>query len=164
MSVSNPFAEADPWTTSTEMWLGVGNHIVKITQADDETTESSGNPKLVLRFENANGAQRAWENYHERFLDKIVALYDSAGIERPQEGEYDPEDHCRLTEKCRKRLLNRYVGIIVRKEKSNNDPTKEFDRVKGYVTPAMLGDMPANTQGLPSSGSAGQYSDDEIPF
>jgi hypothetical protein len=162
MSVSNPFESSESWDVSTERYIGVGNHVAKIIEVGDETS-SNNRPKLVLKFENRDGTIRAWEPYHAAFLEKIVALYDAAGIDRPREGEFDPNDECRLNAAARQRLMNQWVGIVVRDEPSFKDPSKSYATVQGYVTPATLGaDVPIDR--VPQSTAAGAYGDDDIPF
>jgi hypothetical protein len=170
---TNPFAGADAWETSTGEYLGVGNHRVRIDQADDASSQQ-GKPQIALIFRNDEGMKSDWCNYSSEFLSKVVALFDAAGIERPQVGEFDPQDNCRLTEACRKRLLGREVGIVVRLEDDYKDPTKQVPRVAGYV-PASRIDGGADTRGLPPAqqqqpqkSSAPAQSpataDDRIPF
>src|SRR5215831_15241911 len=123
MSVDNPFATADAWEVSTQQewnpekpWLPIGNHVCTIVEANDDTAKSSGNPKLVLLMDNVQGKTIGYESYHSNFLGKIVALFDAAGIPRPQEGEFDPEDNCRLSPGCRARLVGKSVGVVIRNE------------------------------------------------
>lgn len=159
--MSNPFEEADPWEVSTDTLLPVGNHVVSITEAEDDTN-SKGNPTLALKFENAAGSIKDWEHYSETFLRKIVALYQHAGLEIPQEGEFDPDDHCRLTGKKRAQLVGKKIGIVVREEPRNDDPSKMQKRVQGFVDPSQIdADLPVDASPYASVASS---VDDDIPF
>jgi hypothetical protein len=169
VSVDNPFATSDTWDVSLDEYLGNGNHVVTITEAVDETAKSTGNPKLVLKLVNPNGSIQAFEGYHAGFLRKIVSIFDAAGIPRPQDGEFDPEDNCRLTPACRQRLVGKNVGIVVRPEAGQPDEqgnVKEWPRVKGYVEPSQVNaDIPTDTSGMQTAavGATPDPSDD-IPF
>jgi hypothetical protein len=146
--------------------LPKGNHVVTIIQADDGTAVSSGNPQIVLKFENPNGAIRAWETYHPEFLRKVVALFDAAGLARPETGEFDPNDRCRLSQVYLSKLLNKQIGIIVREEADNRvDHVGEMRlRVQGYVQPRkILEDVPIDDRGLANVG-ASATEDDDLPF
>lgn len=163
--MSNPFEETDPWEVSLDTILGVGNHAVKIVEAEDGTT-SNNNPQIVLRFENDQGSIRAWEAYHSEFLSKIVSLYQAAGVALPQEGEFDPSDSCRLTQDCIDRLRGRMVGIVVREEDDFKNPGQKRSRVKGYVPAAKVGgkqQAPA-PQFVAASASRPPGEDLDIPF
>jgi hypothetical protein len=75
---ANPFDDADPWTVSTDNWLGVGNFIVRIVYAEDASAKSSGNPQIALKFENNDGAKLDWCAYSADFLARVVSLFDAA--------------------------------------------------------------------------------------
>lgn len=134
----NPFESTEAWETSLDNLLPVGNHAVKIVEAEGGTT-SNQNPQITLKFENDSGSIRAWEAYHSDFLSKIVALYQAAEVQLPQPGEFDPGDNCRLSDDCIDRLRNRWVGIVVREEDDRLNPGQKRSRVKGYVPVAKLG-------------------------
>lgn len=161
----NPFASAEAWETSTGEYLGVGNHRVTIEEAEDASS-AQGKPQIALLFRNSGGIKKDWCNYNSGFLARVVALFDAAGVERPQVGEFDPQDNCRLSEACRKRLVGKEVGIVVRLEEDYKDATKQVPRVKGYV-PASKIDGSGDTRGLPepaAQASAASSRDDSIPF
>jgi hypothetical protein len=166
--VSNPFESAEAFETYTDTYLGIGNHRVKIEVAEDASSKKEHKPQIALQFRNANGTKRDWCNYNEKFLGKVVALYDSAGVERPKEGEFDVGDHCRLSKACIERLVGREVGIVIRPEADQDGVERE--RVKGYVKPDQVDDAPAatsNGNGGSSGASASTASDaelDDIPF
>ena len=164
MSLTNPFAQADAWDVSTDTMLPVGNHVVTIIEADDQTAKSSGNPQLHLKMQNENGSIQDWVAYHGDFLGKIVSVFDAAGIERPGDGEFDPDDNYRLTASCIRRVRDKKVGIVIREEEDNREPGKMRKRVQGYVTPDKItGDIPADTSGL-ATATASSVADDDIPF
>jgi hypothetical protein len=164
---ANPFASAEAWETSTDTMMGIGPHVATIIEQADSTAKSSGNPVLELKFENGAGETiRDWLPYNEGFLAKVVALYDSAGLERPDEGEFDPSDHCRLTAKKINQLGGKKIGIMVRDEDDDREVGKKRRRVAGYVTPSRITEeMAADTRGLSTSSSTkSKNDDDDIPF
>lgn len=162
----SPFESAERWDVSTDTLLPVGNHVVTIIQAENGTTRTSGNPQIELKLENAQGSMRDWMVYNEKLLGKVSSLYEAAGVQLPQTGEFNPEDHCRLTQKCVDRLTSKKVGIVIREEPQRDDPTKMRRVIKGYVTPDRItSDMPADTRGLPQAGQAASpVADDDLPF
>jgi hypothetical protein len=138
-----------------------------ITEVEDSTAQSSGNPVIELKLENAAGETiRDWVVYHEAFLGKVVALFDSAGLDRPVEGEYDPDDHCRLTKQKIDQLRGKTVGNVNRDEPDNRPgKTGSRRRVQGYVQPSRItDDIPTDTRGLPNANSQVQNDDSDIPF
>src|SRR5215831_12370185 len=136
---TNPFDDADPWTVSTDNWLGVGNFIVKIVYAEDATAKTSGNPQIALKFENEQGAKLDWCAYSGDFLARVVSLFDAAEVQRPQPGEFDPNDNYRLTQACIDRLVGKTIGIVNREEPDYKDPTVMRVRVQGYTTASAIG-------------------------
>ncbi len=165
---TNPYSSAEAWDPSNAM-LPVGDHVVKIMEAEDETS-SNQNPQIILRFGNDQGTIKCWETYHDKFLGKIVALYDAAGVERPAEGEFNPNDKCRLTQKCIDRLLDKEIGIVVREETDTSDPLnpKVRKRVQGYIEPSRITEGP-DTRGLPGAQAASssrppEEAQSKIPF
>jgi hypothetical protein len=151
---------------------------MRIESTEDKTTESSGNPKLIVDLSSPHGSMTDFIPYHGGFLDKIVALFNAAEIDLPGEGEFDPEDNCRLTAACRKRLHGKSVGVVVREEEDGkgerdaNGNVKMWSRVKGYVTVGQIpGGGGAVQESLPASNaSSGQRSasrpanEPDIPF
>jgi hypothetical protein len=169
MSVSNPFTGAKAWAGDT--MLQVGRHVAKIVQCDDATAKVDPyRPMLELRFENDDGYQRDRVPYDGELVGKLASLFDAAGIERPQDGEFDPNDKFRLTASCRQRLVGKEVGLTVKEEPDREDPQKMWPRVKGYYNPQKAGqDLPADTDGLPDiaeseSASRPAGEDKRIPF
>lgn len=161
------FDTADRWDVSLDTMLPVGNHVVKIIQADGGTTRSvNAYPQIELKFEAPTGTIRDWLVYHSQLLGKVASLYDAAGVTQPQEGEYDTEDNCRLTQKCIDRLWGKTIGIVVREEDDNRNPGQKRRRVQGYVTADRItSDVPADTSGLPTAGAqANSAAQDKIPF
>lgn len=174
----NAFDQADAWNPeggSSDDWIPNGDHVVSVRVADDDTAKSSGNPKLAVELEDDQGRQRKdWIPYSEKFLNRIVSIFDAAGIDRPRDGEFDPQDHMRLTSQCRGRLIGKKVGIIVRDGDPNLDG-KIFPEVQGYVLPSRItqvdmpatdrSDVPIDTTGLAGMSTArSAIPDDEVPF
>jgi hypothetical protein len=92
---------------------------------------------------------------------KVAQLFDAAGVERPQEGEFNPETG-ELTDACVGRLRNRKVGVVIRNEDSMKNPGTQEPRIAGYVEAARItDDVPADTRGMTSSTAA---ADDRVPF
>lgn len=165
----NPFESVERWEQrlTSESLLPAGDHVVTIVEAEGDTA-STGNPQIVMRLEAPAGYLRHYETYHDQHLSKVAALYDCADVQVPQVGEFDPGDRMRISDKAIARLVGRKVGVVVRMEPDQNDSSKEWPRVAGYVEPARVTGEP-DTRGLPSSGggfSSGSSvtSDDEIPF
>jgi len=148
----NPFETAERWEPYLSRYISEeGNYVFTITEAEDATAQGGQKgPQIFMQLEAKEGSIKDWLNYNEgRSLGKVTSLYESAGIPVPQKGEFDPSDHCRLTQACIDRLVGRRVGGVVRKEDSYKEPGKTILRVKGYVAPNRLtDDLPADTRGL----------------
>jgi hypothetical protein len=165
--MSFDFQNADAWSVSTDTMLPVGNHLVTIQNPVMSET-STGKPQLELKVENELGAIRDWLVITPNSIGKIVMLYDAAGVERPQEGEFNPENGW-LTDAAVDRLHGRKVGVVIREEVDNRDPSKMRRRVMGYTDAhQMASDIPADTTGLPAvpaaSASRPADEDDKVPF
>lgn len=158
------FQAAEAWKVSDAM-LPPGDHLVTIV--NPIVSESSGGyPQIELRVENAQGSLRDWIVILPSTIGKVVSVFDAAGVARPQEGEFDPETG-RLTDATVDRLHNRRVGVVVRQEPDNRDPTKLRTRIQGYVDVSQIGsDIPADTSGLPVAPSSSRppNEDDRVPF
>lgn len=152
---SNPFESADPWEVSLDKPLfPVGNFLATITSVEDATA-MSGNPQVIVRVENDSYSIRDWVAYHENFLSKIVAVFEAAGVARPQAGEFDPADHCRLSASCIARLVDRQVAVVVYDEDDDRPDHmgEKRRRVRGYRPASELTeDAPIDTAGLPAAG------------
>jgi hypothetical protein len=157
---ANPFAAAEAWETSTDTYLPAGNFKVKIELAEDESRKN-GKPTIKLQFGNDQGTKGDFCPYDEGFLDRVAALFDCAGLERPKEGEFDPGDHCRLTKACIDRLIGAEIGIVIRPEEYNG---KVNDRVKGYVKADQISDVQPYIAPADGGGGGDAAADDPVPF
>jgi hypothetical protein len=147
--------------------LPVGSHVVTITDPVMGQA-STGNPQIELRVEGDLGSMRDWLVITPNTIGKVVSVFDAAGIERPQDGEFDPDTGV-LTDACVDRLHNRKVGVVVREEPDNREPGKMRRRIAGYVDAhQLMSDIPADTSGLPpvSAPSTSRPSDEDkrVPF
>jgi len=163
------FETAEAWDVSTGTILPKGNHVVVIDDAQDNTS-SGGYPELDLWMSNSDGTCRDWLVITENSIGKIAALADAVGVERPKEGEFDPET-LRLSADWIRKLVGKKAGIVVREEDDARNPGQKRTRVAGYVDPAMFGSdvTPAAeaTGGAlfqPPGGSPQSAVDDDIPF
>jgi hypothetical protein len=131
----NPFDEAEAWEVGKSAF-DEGSHVVTIANAEGDTS-TSGNPMVILSLEDAAHSMRDWVGYHPDFLAKIVAVFDGAGVKRPQDGEFDPNDSFRLTDKTIGRLVGKQIGILVRNELDNRpDHQGEMrPKIAGYSRP-----------------------------
>jgi len=172
---TNPFDETEAWEPYLDKYISEeGNYVFTIVEAEDATSQTSKMPQLFLQLEAREGKIRDWVNYRhdeeKQQLDKVLAVYKAAEVQTPQEGEFDPADHCRLSSGCIARLVGRKVGGVVRLEDSFKDPTKQVLRIQGYVpSNRITDDMPADTANLPDVGAAaaanaGGSDDLDIPF
>jgi hypothetical protein len=165
--MSFDYGSAEAWKVSTDTMLPVGNHVVTIM--DPIMGEAgTGNPQIELRVENEQGKMRDWLVITPNTIGKVVSVFDAAGVERPQPGEFNPDSGV-LTDRCVDRLHNRKVGVVVREEVDNRDTSKMRRRIMGYLDAhQMNADMPADTSGLPTESApsvsrpAGE--DQRIPF
>jgi hypothetical protein len=134
----SPFDEAEAWEGGKALF-DEGSHVVTISSAEGDTSQS-GNPMIVFNFEDDTHSIRDWVGYHPDFLAKIVAVFDAAGVKRPQDGEFDPQDSFRLTDKTIARLVGKQLGILVRNEPDNrSDHAGEMrPKVQGYTKPAEV--------------------------
>jgi hypothetical protein len=162
--MSNPFEQSEGWEVSLGQYLGVGNHLVTINAAADASAKSNGKPQLHLEMSNEMGEKQDWVNYSSENLRKIVGLCQATDLALPQDGEFDPNDDCRLTEKYIKRFVGRKVGIVVREEEYQG---KKSARVQGYVHTSKLSgdDLPADTRGFAGVASSSAKADEpDVPF
>lgn len=165
-SMSFDYSGAEAWKVQDSM-LPVGDHVVTIS--DPMTGQSSGGyPQIELRVENELGSLRDWLVITPAAIGKVVQVFDAAGIERPQDGEFDPQTGA-LEQSYVDRLHNRKVGVIVREEPDNRDPSKMRRRIMGYTDVHQItSDIPADTTGLPdvSAPSASRPADEDerVPF
>lgn len=162
---ANPFGDAEAWTTSTDTYLSIGNHKVKIELAEDDSSKkdqagartSESKPQIKLQFGNSQGTKMDWCPYSEDFLDRVVALFDCAGIERPGDGEFDMGDHMRLTKACIDRLVGHEIGIVIREDEYQG---KTREKVKGYVKAEQISDTQPN---IPPSNVTGAHAGQTTP-
>ena len=171
MSSENPFEAAERWEPFLEKYISEeGNYVFEILEAEGTSAKGGQQgPQIFLQLEAKEGRIRDWLNYNEgRSLGKVTSLYESAGIPVPQPGEFDPSDHCRLTQACIDRLVGRRVGAVVRKEDSYKTPGETILRVQGYVAPSRLtDDLPVDTRGLPdvsAVSSSANPDEPDVPF
>jgi hypothetical protein len=158
----------DAWETSTDQLLPVGSFVVTITEADPGHTKGSmgrdPKPQIEIKVENDQGSRRDWIVITEKTVGKVAQLFDAAGVERPQEGEFNSQTG-ELTEACVARLRNRKVGVVIRNEDSLKNPGQQEPRIAGYVEAARItDDMPADTRGVAASASRPATDDDKVPF
>lgn len=151
---SNPFAQAEAWEVGTSAILaadmdtghGLGNHLCTITEVDGSAVSGSGSPTIIVKTGNSQGDITNWLTVLPQTIGKVVNLTDAAGIDRPSDEQVRPDGPgFRLDDKYLQQLIGKQVGVIVRKEKDNRDPTKpDRDRVKGYVEPDKLSPRSGN--------------------
>lgn len=173
--MSNPFEETEAWDVSTDRYLGEGNHLVRIEEAEDSTS-NQGNPMIILVMKDRSGAlAKERMGYHGGFLDKVVGLYKSCGLSLPKEGEFDPGDNCRLTAAKIKQLVGKQVGAVIRNEPDRDKPGKFWPRVKGFVEPSRIADagatngfgdqdVPIDSEFAATGASSQPMADEDIPF
>jgi len=137
MTASNPFASAEAWEVSTERILGDGNHVVKITGAEDGSS-SGGHPQIELQLANDQGEIRDWMVITKASVGKVVSLATAAGVEIPSEDDIADTSTLRLKQAWIDKLVGKTVGIVVRDEPSFKDPKRMISRVQGYVTPDRI--------------------------
>lgn len=174
----NAFEEADAWVPSNT--LDPGDHLVTIASA--VSTQTGNYPQTELELSNTSGSIKDWittmvPSEHKKGssigIQQIAALFDAAGVARPKEGEFDPGT-MRIHQTALNRLAGKRVRIIVRREKNNKpDPEtgvyKEYNRVKGYLSPAGgpsdgadQTDAMRDTAPVMTAGAVAD--DDDIPF
>jgi len=158
------YGGAEAWKVQDQL-LPIGDHVVTIINPMSGDS-SGGFPQVELRVENELGSLRDWLVITPNTIGKVVMVFDAAGVDRPQDGEFDPETG-KLTDACVDRLHNRKVGVIVREEPDNRDPTKMRRRIMGYTDVAQItSDIPADTAGLPTAPSSSRPADEDerVPF
>lgn len=159
-SVTNPYEGGTPWETRTGRLLEDGDFVVTIQEAEDGTSQSQ-KPIIKIRFANEQGSIGHRLPYSGEFPDKLLAIAKAAGVPYPKDGEFDPDDHFRVTPQWISRLVNKRVGIVVRPELNERD-NKTYQAVKGYVRPEEISGGQAQASASKSSSSGS--SDDDIPF
>lgn len=146
--MSNPFAEADAFEPYLDQLLPVGNHVVKITEAQGGFSPNN-KWRIELRLENADGSIRHYQPVTEGTIPQIVALCQATGVARPGDGDFDPST-LRPTDQWIARLVGRSCGIVIREEPGydaatgREDPSKPRLRVQGYVTPQRIAQSVSN--------------------
>jgi hypothetical protein len=164
---TNPFQSTDPWEVALDTALPQGNHVCKITEAEGGTSSGS-HPEIRLKVENQEGSLRDWLQITQGTVSKVVALADAAGIERPGDGDFDPET-LRVHDEWIYRLVGKTVGVVAREEPAydsatgREDPTKKRVRIKGYVVPQKIAQSVANGAGA-FQHSPAAVGEKDIPF
>jgi hypothetical protein len=165
------YGNAEAWEPRTGNLLGPGEHLVEILEADDDTVESSGNPQIVVRVGNADGAITDWLVITQKTIAKVVAIFDAAKVARPQADEFDPATG-RIKQSAIDRLIGKRVLVVVREQTEMYQGSQQTrTRVQGYLGADRGSDAPIDSRGLPSvpeptpqPAAAGAVSDDRIPF
>lgn len=157
---TNPFASAEPWEVSTERILPEGNHVVRIEEASGGTS-SGQHPQIELRFVNEAGSIRDWLVITQATVGKVVSLAQATGVGVPGD---DDVDGLRVRDEWIYRLVGKTVGIVVREEPDNRDPSKTRTRVQGYVDPSRIKDSQQPSNGSSTYGQAPAESKRDIPF
>lgn len=135
--MSNVFQTAEAWDASSSgSILSAGEHVVDIREVDDATSRN-GNPQMVLEVGNASGHLRDWVTVTPNTLGRVVQLADAAGVDRPADGEFDPET-LRLSEAWRAKLKGKKVGIVAVDEPHYSEPGKTVTKIQGYVKPELV--------------------------
>lgn len=174
------FDEAEAWVPT--MRLGPGKHRVKVESALATETARTKGPMVALELGNDVGNVKDWitlavpqENVKGSSIgiQKIAALFDSAGVYRPKEGEYDPNTMA-ISQSALNRLAGRDVGILVAMEwgKDKDGVDKEYARVMGYLPASQVPVGGSTTASAPQPqrstapvmGAAPAADDDDIPF
>jgi hypothetical protein len=167
------------WDVSTDTILPIGNHAVKITEAEAGTSKG-GFPEGRLKYENAQGTVRDWivispsSNPGEQPVGfrKAVTVFDRAGIDMATLLPHIDQETGAIAQAGWDLLVGKTVGVVIYQEPDNRDPTKVRTRVKGVVPAEQLGANAVRDSGVRSdipndvpAGSGGRtLSDDEIPF
>lgn len=157
------YGEAEAWQVSTV--LPIGNHVITIDDALSDFNRNN-NPEIQLWISNNAGNMRDWVAITEKSIGKVAALFDAAGVQRPQPGEFDPQTG-KLTQQCVDRLKGKKAGVVVREEPDFKDPSIMRNRPAGYVPVSQIGGMPGggSASSAPStSPAAARKTADAIPF
>lgn len=158
------YEQVDAWETPTDTILPAGNFVVEITDTDTEAETSGHNPQLIVRHANSQGRTTNWIVITAKSMGKIAQVFDVAGVQRPQEGEFDPQTG-KLTPMCAARLHGRWVGVVIRDEEDFKDRTRMRPRVQGYVPKGKItGESAPTTQSSSAPAAAQRFSDTDIPF
>jgi hypothetical protein len=179
MSATNPFATEEAWDVSTGTILagdldtgyGKGNHLCTVDSIDGAGSSSGGHPQVEINCSNEQGQIRDWIVVIPQTIGKVVNFTDACGLERPTDEQVRPDGTgFRLDPQYLAQAVGKQVGVIVRKERNDLDPSKpDKDRVKGYVTPDKLN----ASGGATPTGAAEAFAkpantqapiDDDIPF
>lgn len=168
--MSNPFA-VDAWEVGEEtatQYLTAGNHVVTVAQVDGTTTSSGGYPQIELRLENENGSIRDWLVITPATFGKIAQVIQALGADLPDEHTQVSQDDHRIEQSYLDSWKGKKVGIIARDEPAYNDPTKMRTRIKGYIAPEKLADMPPapvmEAKQSQAFGTGNSAINDDIPF
>ena len=156
--MSFAFDKEEKWDVSTDIWVPVGNHVMKIAYIETEQMSSGGHPMVQVRLEWDRGPEVAkdWIVISSpKTFGKFISLVLAAGVpeaEFPKPGKDFDADTGQVKQHYGQKLLDRQIGVIVRPRSDK----PEQGEVKGYVLPGEItDDVPADTRGLPSVGNAG---------
>lgn len=173
------FTNVEAAEPNTGTMLPVGNHIVRIVEAE-ENESTNGNPGVALLLENNLGDIRDWRYLSSKSekaaaftREMIMQLASAAGdrsvtLLRGVQGIPSQEWSFFIAS-----LKNNQVGIIVREEPNNRagEPNQPATRrkVQAYVPPSELNgsDIPGDTSGFADTAvgaGAASKQDDSIPF
>jgi hypothetical protein len=165
------FDPDEKWNVSTDLWVPIGNHVMKVAYVETEKPSSGGHPMVEVRFEWEKGPEVAkdWIVISSpKTFGKFTSLVLAAGIpdsEYPKPGDDFDTATGAVKQHYAMKLLNREVGVVVRPRQDK----PEQGEVKGYVLPGEITDeVPIDTRGLPAAGapaaSGSKGKKEKIPF
>jgi len=150
------FENAEPWNVGDSI-LGIGDFVCEITSATSGRNKNN-NPEVQVEVGCLEGSRRDWLVYGSPNdtkgigVRKVATLFGVAGV---QLLNTDVSPDGTIKEEKVRQLLGKKVGVLVRKEK----PEDEYPRIAGYVDPSAIQGGAATTSTASSSGS-----DADIPF
>jgi hypothetical protein len=154
---ANPFATEEAWEAGDSILVARPEpYLVDILEAE-QGTSSGGYPEIVVKTGNEEGQITDWIVVTDATVGKVLMLTEAAGLDRPTDEQVSKVDKgWALDPKYVQQLIGKKVGVKVRAEKDQRDPTKTRDRVAGYV--------PADKASATPAPSGAPAADDDIPF
>lgn len=193
--MSNPFDDAKAWVPTQMLPKGTHRVFVKSALAARTRDYGKGSKAMVtLELGNNDGNIRDWITLQvpnpsvkgsSIGIQQIVAVFDAAGVYRPRENEFDPNDMA-ISQSALNRLAAKEVGIYVdheerevRDDETGKVEKKTFSVVNGYIPARDIVAGPTYGQGsipamstatmapppiVQSMAAAPAADDDDIPF
>jgi hypothetical protein len=111
--------------------LGRGRHTVRITRAETGTS-LRGSAQVEVWLENGEASIRDCVVITPETIGRIVSLIDAASLPRPFGDDVEDPYTGKLSQSYCDKLVGRRVHILVREERTGDDPPRTRRIITGY--------------------------------